>query len=92
VVAIVVAVVVVAMVAVMAVVIVVVIAVAITGFAQSRPDAGRRSVPCITQFLKCTRSALTVCACGTGLAFNKPVPKLLPGQPGAPIMCREGWR
>jgi hypothetical protein len=39
-------------------------------------------VPFITQSRKCTRSALTVCTCGTGLAGSTPVPKLLPGQFG----------
>ena len=34
----------------------------------------------MTQLRKCTRSALTVCVCGTGLAGRSAVPKLLPGQ------------
>src|SRR3974390_1969633 len=43
---------------------------------------GGGGVPFITQFLKCARSAFTVCVCGTGLAGKTALPQLLPGQAG----------
>src|SRR5262245_45338886 len=57
--------------------------------ASTRSPVARRgqtlaggAVPFITQLLKCTRSAFTVCVCGTGLAGKTALPKLLPGHAG----------